>query len=151
MVAAALTISPLDERTLPQAVALLETCGLPTTDLPDEAVMLFGAFADGALVATIGLEHRGTAGLLRSMAVTPERRGGGLARTLYARAVIEARRRGIAELYCLTSTADGFFTRLGFEPVERDRAPEAIRATAQFSGLCPAATTRLYVRAVDRC
>jgi amino-acid N-acetyltransferase len=144
----ALTIAPLDERTLPAAVALLETCGLPATDLPDPAVVLFGAFAGGALIATIGLEHRDGAGLLRSMAVVPDRRGSGLARTLYARAVSEARRRGLAEIYSLTTTADGFFTKLGFTLVDRSHAPEGIRATAQFSGLCPA-STRLYVRPLD--
>jgi amino-acid N-acetyltransferase len=143
-----LTISPLDDRHLPDALALLHACGLPTTDLPDEAVVLFGAFADGVLVGTIGLEQHGTAALLRSMAVTPDRRGGGLARTLYTRAVTEARRRGLAEVHCLTNTADAFFTKLGFELLDRGRAPDGIRATAQFSGLCPA-STRLYVRAVD--
>jgi amino-acid N-acetyltransferase len=143
-----MTIVPLDDRTLPEAIALLDACGLPTSDLPDDAVFLFGAFADGTLVGTIGIEQRAGAGLLRSMAVAPDRRGGGLARTLCTRALDEARRRGLAELYCLTNTADGLFVKLGFEPIDRGRAPEGIRATAQFSGLCPA-STRLYVRAVD--
>ena len=46
-----------------------------------------------------------------------------------------------ANLKCgkpLTTTAADYFARLGFVRIDRDAAPPAIRATAQFASLCPA-------------
>ncbi len=84
-------------------------------------------------------------GLLRSLAVEPDRRARGIARSLYERLLADASQAGITALYCLTNTADGFFTGLGFGPVPRLEAPQGIQATAEFSGLCPS-STRLYSR-----
>jgi quercetin dioxygenase-like cupin family protein len=52
-------------------------------------------------------------------------------------------------LYCLTTTADAYFTRLGFGLVPRTEAPKAIQATAEFITLCPS-STRLYTRRLDQ-
>jgi amino-acid N-acetyltransferase len=47
-----------------------------------------------------------------------------------------ARSKGVTDLYLLTTTAEGFFERLGYRRVVRENAPEAIRQTKEFSGLC---------------
>jgi len=44
---------------------------------------------------------------------------------------------GVDELWLLTIDADAFFVSLGYETRERSEAPEAIRNTEEFSGLCP--------------
>jgi amino-acid N-acetyltransferase len=47
---------------------------------------------------------------------------------------------GVESLYLLTTTADAFFSRLGYSPASREEAPSFIKNTSQFSGLCPASS-----------
>lgn len=120
-------------------LALLKSCDLPTADLED--VRLFVCEADGDRVGGGGLEYHGEVALLRSVAVKPAFRGEG-----YGSAIVEAlgeraREEGAEGAYLLTTTAADFFRGLGFEAVERDAVPGAVRATAQFQGLCPASAT----------
>jgi arsenate reductase len=44
----------------------------------------------------------------------------------------------VARIYLLTTTAAGFFGKRGYLPADRDQAPAGIRATREFSGVCPA-------------
>ncbi|CAG0968732.1 partial amino-acid N-acetyltransferase, partial [Anaerolineae bacterium] len=48
-----------------------------------------------------------------------------------------ARDRGVKSLYLLTMTAEAFFLRRGYARLLRENAPEAIRNTKEFSGICP--------------
>ncbi len=131
--------SPQPVTDLPDVLALLTACGLPVADIAAEAQPAFFGLREGSrLVAVAGLEVHGPAGLLRSLAVVPRHRGAGLGRRLVAHAEARASDLGVRILYLLTTTAAGFFLRQGYRPADRDRAPEAIRATVQFSGLCPA-------------
>lgn len=43
----------------------------------------------------------------------------------------------IDELWLLTLDKSEFFRRLGYALQDRDLAPEVIKATREFSGLCP--------------
>ncbi len=40
-------------------------------------------------------------------------------------------------IYGLTTTAEAFFVKRGYERVDRTEMPEAIRDTAEFRELCP--------------
>jgi amino-acid N-acetyltransferase len=144
-----LVMASVTAEQLPAVVALLTAANLPTSDISAERMAFLGAFEGDRLVGTVGLERVEDLGLLRSLAVVPERRGTGIARSLYERLLADASRTAITELYCLTNTAEGFFTRLGFGLVPRTEAPKAIQATAEFSSLCPA-STRLYARRLDQ-
>jgi amino-acid N-acetyltransferase len=118
--------------------ALLDRCGLPTGDLKAKHLEQFVVCrVGGQLAGAIGLEVLGSLGLLRSLAVAPEFRGRRLAHALWTRLQDEAPRRGIRQLYLLTTTADGLFSRWGFRRVGRDVVPDAVRATAEYSALCP--------------
>jgi amino-acid N-acetyltransferase len=130
---------------MPRARALLASCELPTDDLDDASIALVGAFDGGALVGVIGLQSCGDAGLLRSLAVDPAHRDHGVARALCDRVSEVARAREMRELWLLTTTAEAYFTRLGFMLVEREAAPAQVRATTQFASLCPA-TARVMRR-----
>ena len=131
------TIDQLDD-----IVALLSECGLPTADITAAQPPLFFAVQeDKQLAAVIGFERFGTVGLLRSLAVAPAFRGRGLAQALVAHVERLAKAQDVATLYLLTTSADGFFARLGYATLERSEAPPTIRATAQFAGLCPASST----------
>ncbi|HEY0847649.1 MAG TPA: arsenic resistance N-acetyltransferase ArsN2 [Noviherbaspirillum sp.] len=136
----ALPIRPLTPST--DAATLLERCGLPVADLAHcPSLRLFGVFDGPVLQAMVGLEAYPPVALLRSLAVVPERRDAGLGKRLVEFMENHARAEGIEALYLLTTTAAPFFTRLGYDTIARDTAPDAIRTTAQFAGLCPASST----------
>jgi amino-acid N-acetyltransferase len=98
---------------------------LERVELPFEGVEEnFGGFLaarDGdRVVGCIGLERYGERGLLRSLAVAPERQGEGTGAALTARLLEDAARDGVREVVLLTTTASEFFAhRFGFEAVER--------------------------------
>jgi N-acetylglutamate synthase-like GNAT family acetyltransferase len=121
--------------------ALLEAAGLPPDGLEAHLRSFLLASRDGALVATVGVERYGDAALLRSVAVRPDARDAGLGGALVARVLDGLRRDGVREAWLLTTTAAGFFARLGFRPARREDAPPAVRASTQFAGACPATAT----------
>lgn len=96
--------------------------------------------ADDKLVGVIGLEIYGTVALLRSLAVVPAQRNNGRGKSLVKFAEEYAADHGIESLYLLTTTAGDFFSRLGYTNTAREDAPSSIKATSQFSGLCPASS-----------
>jgi amino-acid N-acetyltransferase len=123
---------------LPAVRDLLERCGLPTGDLSQDHLQhVFVCRAQGSLVGVVGLELLGEVGLLRSLAVAPEFRRRRLAHNLWARAHAHACDHGIRQLYLLTTTAAALFARWGFRAVARDVVPEGVRATPEYSSLCP--------------
>ncbi len=118
--------------------ALLAAAQLPTSDLATSCSLnLLGVRENGRLVGVVGIEAYGEVGMLRSLAVAEARRGAGLGARLVTNAETWAGARGVKALFLLTTTAAGFFARLGYEAVERSQAPAAIGATAQFTALCP--------------
>lgn len=128
-------------------LGLLAASGLPTDDLDSAAsVMLFGTTKGDEPTGVVGLELHGTDALLRSLAVAPRTRGAGTGAALVAHAEREAAARGVATLYLLTTTAEGFFSRLGYQRLDRTEAPAVIAATRQFSGLCPASSAFMAKR-----
>lgn len=129
----------------PPLLELLASCGLPTGDLHDgRALHLYGAWHHKDLIGSVGIEVCGEAGLLRSLAVAPTWRGRRLGDALLQHAQCEAIRLALRELWLLTRDAEQYFRRHGFAPADRTMAPAAIRATPQFSGLCPASAHLMF-------
>ncbi|WP_136413589.1 arsenic resistance N-acetyltransferase ArsN2 [Herbaspirillum sp. ST 5-3] len=130
-----------------QLEQLLDTCHLPASDLASsQTLQLFGAFAGADLAGAVGLEVYSSVALLRSLAVAPEQRHKGLGGRLVKFAEEHAEAQGVAAIYLLTTTAAPFFEKRGYRVAARADAPDAIRATAQFSGLCPASSTFMVKR-----
>jgi amino-acid N-acetyltransferase len=120
------------------AIGLLRAAGLPSEDFSDGFVGNFlVACAGPSVVGSIALEPFADLGLLRSLVVDPDYRGGGLGRLLVGGLETHARRNGISELWLLTIDADRFFLGLGYRPRKREQAPDVIRRTREFSLLCP--------------
>jgi amino-acid N-acetyltransferase len=122
----------------PALRAFLEAAGLPAADVETGRQEYLLAEENGRLVGTIGLERVGQDALSRSLAVAPELRGRGLAARLDHAAVELARARGVKALYLLTTTAEGYASRRGYQPIPRSEVPAAILALPQFEALCPA-------------
>ncbi len=60
-----------------------------------------------------------------------------MAKALYARLLAYAHRKQIKTLYLLTLTAEGFFSKLGFNNLDRKNVPETLQGTEEFRSLCP--------------
>jgi len=122
-------------------IRILREANLPTEDLGTSHLEHF-SYAGPAIEPTgvVGLEIFGDVALLRSLVVVPSRRGSGDGQRLLSHAEEHARVAGVRELYLLTTTAETFFAKRGFVRASRDSAPPAIRATREFSGICPASS-----------
>lgn len=130
------TIAPiaLEQRVLD----LLVASGLPVEDLRDGVSRLYAGVEDGGqLVGVVAIELHDGVGLLRSLAVRPDARGAGLSLALIDAGERLAAQAGITCLFLLTTTAAPLFERCGYVEIARSEAPGAIRATRQFSGICP--------------
>jgi len=120
------------------ATKWLSDVGLPTADLtPDHMQQFLIASMDDRPVGMIGLEHFGETGLLRSLVVDRSCRKTGLGRALVDALEIRAANTGVTELWLLTIDADAYFLRLGYSIADREKTPQAIQATREYSSLCP--------------
>jgi len=116
----------------------LEDVGMPQDDLT-VAGGVYYALTDeqGAPLGYCGYELPGNSlALIRSCVVPRAHRGKGVGRAIVADLIKILAAQGIDELYLFTMDADPFFARFGFEIVVRDAAPDAIRATSQFTMEC---------------
>lgn len=118
------------------AIPLLMENRLPTQDL-DDSTKLFGIFEGEELVGVAGLEFVGTLGLVRSVAISHSHQKRGMGSQLIRNLEEEAQKQGLSAWWLLTNTAERFFSRLGYEKVERHLAPIEIQQHPQFTGLCP--------------
>lgn len=131
--------------------ALLAANGLPEADLTAEHLGHFWVHRDAAGIGgVIGLERYGTAALLRSLAVRADLRARGIGSRLLAHAESQAAALGVKTLYLLTTTAERFFTARGYARTRRESAPPTIRATREFSELCPSTSACLSKRVGDQ-
>jgi amino-acid N-acetyltransferase len=116
----------------------LQVNQLPADDLQLKNSLLLTYYnADDALVGSGGLEFYQDKTLLRSLAVSPELRGQQLGKQIVQDLLQQAREAGMNEVYLLTQTAFFFFQKLGFKEVQRDLVPAEIKASSEFSQVCP--------------
>jgi amino-acid N-acetyltransferase len=127
--------------TRPGATRLLESAGLPTSDLDDAQLQHFFFIGTETVpIGLVGLELYGEHALLRSLVVAPSARDGGAGTALVAHAEAHALSQGARDVYLLTTTAEDFFARRGYVRIGREAAPEPIRSTREFSEICPASS-----------
>ena len=121
--------------------SLLVASGLPTEGVETHFGSFFVVEDGGQIVGVAGVELYGQHALLRSVAIADSAKGTGLGRELTRRIIDAAHASGALALYLLTTTADAYFPRFGFERITRDDVPEGVRASREFQGACPASAT----------
>src|SRR5258708_4938152 len=132
---------------LPAVKRLLDEARLPVADLTEAHLENFlGRNQADELEGVVGLELSPPIALLRSLAVVPSVRGRGVGRALLADAEQYARDHEVKDIYLLTTTAERFFARAGYERVARESAPREIQETQEFSTLCPTTSTVMRKR-----
>ena len=122
---------------LPQVHALLQRVHLPLDGVDDHVETMLVARQDGHVVGTAALEIYEDGALLRSVAVDPQHQGTRVGHELTHAALQLAASRGIQSVFLLTTTAEGFFPRFGFEHVGREIVPPSIMQSVEFQSACP--------------
>ncbi len=118
---------------LPHVRALLEKVNLPYPDLEAHLDELMVLRDGGQIIGCVALEQWDDAGLLRSLVVTPERRGEGLGWMLADTVLARARTRGLCAVFLTTEHATDFFAeKFGFRTCERSALRPAMLSSSQF-------------------
>jgi phosphinothricin acetyltransferase len=127
------------DRARPDDVAdllrLLEQNQLPTAGIRDHLT-----------TALVALEVYPEGALLRSVAVAPALQRRGLGRQLTDAAIRLAQELRVPAMYLLTTTAETFFPKFGFERMARADVPLSVQASVEFTSACPSTATVMRKR-----
>jgi amino-acid N-acetyltransferase len=118
-------------------VQLLRDNQLPIDGLRDHLATTLLARDQDAIVGSAALEVYEDGALLRSVAVSRDRRNSGLGRMLTEAAIALARTHRVPALYLLTDTAEQYFPRFGFERIARGDVPAGVQRSVEFTSVCP--------------
>jgi amino-acid N-acetyltransferase len=117
---------------------LLSQHHLPLEGLSDHLGTTLIARWNGRIVGCAALEVYSDGALLRSVAVAPELQRHGLGGALTAAAVQLAETLHVPAIYLLTTTAQRYFPRFGFEATTRADVPATVQTSVEFTTVCPA-------------
>jgi amino-acid N-acetyltransferase len=117
---------------------LLTAEELPLDGIDEHLSEFVVAEDHGSIRGVAGLEIHESFGLLRSVVVEPSAKGTGIGHALAEAQLAAARAKGLRAVFLLTTTAERFFPRFGFERVTRDEVPAAVQRSREFQGACPA-------------
>jgi amino-acid N-acetyltransferase len=120
----------------PAILALLQENNLPVSDL-DETKALFACLNHGEVIGTGGLEYFKDCALLRSVSVRKDLQNKGVGKFIVGEIEKVAREKGIRALYLLTTTAKDFFSKEGYETIDRNDVSFEIKNTTEFTAICP--------------
>lgn len=119
---------------------LLTENGLTTEGVKENLNNFFVADHQGVL-GVIGLEFSDAEVLLRSLAISKNRRKRGIGSALVEYSLNIARTEGKKDAYLLTNTANKFVSRWGFSKIERYEIPENLIQSSALSSFCPESST----------
>lgn len=136
-----MVIQAAEEHDLPAVMRLLETQHLPLDGVTQHLATMVVAKDGGEVVGAAAVEVYADGALLRSVVVSPSAQGRGLGHRLTVAALDVARTRGVRTAFLLTTTAERFFPKLGFERIPRTDVPASVQASVEFSSACPASAT----------
>ena len=131
-----------DRTDIKHLMDFLEANSLLTVGVEDWYRNFFIALnGEGSWVGVAGYELYDKSALLRSVAVDGASRNQGHGRALVEAVLADARKRGVRTVYLLTETAEPYFKRLGFDPVNREQVEPALKKSAEFTECCSACQT----------
>ena len=132
------TASPADADAV---LRLLAQNHLPPDGLEDHLATTLVARRDGEIVGSAALEMYPDGALLRSVAVAPSLQRHGLGHELTDAAIRLARDLQVPAIYLLTTTAERYFPKFGFERIQRADVPPTVRTSIEFTSACPSSAT----------
>jgi amino-acid N-acetyltransferase len=120
---------------------LLGANHLPLDGLREHFATAVVARDGDEIVGSAALEIYADGALLRSVAVARPRRNDGIGAAVTVAALQLARELGAPAIYLLTTTAEEYFPRFGFERIERAAVPAGVQASVEFTSACPSSAT----------
>jgi amino-acid N-acetyltransferase len=126
---------------LPEILGILQNRHLPPDGLPEHLATMLVARDNGRVVGSAALEVYDDGVLLRSVAVVAGREHQGIGHELTNAALKLAATLRAPAVFLLTTTADAYFPRFGFERIERSAVPTSVQASVEFTSACPSAAT----------
>jgi len=125
---------------------LLADQHLPLDGLTDHVATLLIARDGSRIVGSAALEVYRDGALLRSVAVASTMQRRGLGHDLTEAAIAMARELKMPALYVLTTTAERFFPKFGFERIDRRAVPESVQQSVEFRSACPSSAVVMRKR-----
>jgi amino-acid N-acetyltransferase len=122
-------------------VRLLQQHHLPLDGLRDHLATTLVARRDDQIVGSAALEIHAEGALLRSVAVIPQGQSQGLGRAVTEAAIRLAQDLQVPAIYLLTTTAERYFPKFGFERIERADVPPTVQTSLEFTSACPSTAT----------
>ena len=146
------TIRPMKTKDQEIIMQNLTQNNLPTEDLTEEKLRNFfvAENAKGLILGCVGIEIKKEAGLLRSLYIDSPYRGQGIGKRLVKELEAISAVKGVAELYLLTTTAEGLFRELSYKKIDREAVPDFIKETEEFRTLCPGSAACMYKKIAAR-
>lgn len=132
-----ITIRPAAETDLEGIKSLLLANELPIAGIDDHWKTFLVAHDGDVIVACGGAEAYQFAALIRSVVVQPAYRKLGLGRKIVRQLLDRLASRGLREFYLLTTTAEAYFKKRGFKPIDRDEVHPQLLSSRQFQDACP--------------
>jgi amino-acid N-acetyltransferase len=131
-------IESAKDRDLPEVRSLLQRLSLPLDGVDQHVKTMLVAREGGHVVGTAALELYEDGAVLRSVAVDPRQQGKRLGHELTEAALRLAAAHSADAVFLLTTTAERFFPKFGFESIARDDVPPSVQASVEFRSACPA-------------
>lgn len=138
-----INITPATADDLASIKSLLTASQLPVAGVDEHWKTFIVARDGGRVVACGGAEAYQFVALIRSVAVDPGYRGHGLGRRIVRQLLDRLASRGLREFYLLTTTAEEYFRKRGFKPIDRDEVHPQLLASREFQDACPASAVAM--------
>jgi amino-acid N-acetyltransferase len=140
-----------DQMALEKLQKFLQLNKLPSEDLTESYNVkgrIYLGYEDdrGELIGSGGLELYGTSALLRSVAVKEQHRDKFIGRKIVDDLIQKAKEMNISDIYLLTESAQDYFVKLGFTAVDRNEVPEKVRASSEFTHICPTSAVCMFYK-----
>ena len=132
-----IVIAPAKATDIASIKLILQANQLPVQGVDDHWRTFLVARDGEKIVACGGAEAYPIAALIRSIAVLPDYRSHGLGRRLVRQLLDRLASHGLREFYLLTTTAESYFQKRGFQKIERDEVHPQLLASREFQDACP--------------
>lgn len=129
---------------LPAIQRLLVAQQLPLEGVDEHLDTMVIARKNDDVIGAAAVELYADGALLRSVVVDRAHQGQGLGYGLTEAALQVARRHGARMVFLLTTTAEQFFPRFGFQPIPRTEVPPSVQTSVEFQSACPLSATVMY-------
>lgn len=127
-------------------IHLLASNALPTADIYEKNITLFVGVHGSEIIATIGIETYGNVALLRSLCVKEGYKNQKVGEQILSYLITLCKHENIEALYLLTTTAEHYFLRHGFEKITRENTPLHIQQTREFKDICPSSAVIMCLK-----